>query len=144
MGKLISVLFTLVAIVVGGVVVIVVVAGVVGLVFYRSSPKIEVTNQCTNSIAIPEKYRVVPVIPETIPTSGTVTIPFISGTGEYSLYEEGDGLYLGFPRSIPGVGDSVHIGSAGSDPDAIFDGAPVTIPMTRDLGDGRYALTLCP
>jgi hypothetical protein len=143
-GKLIKALFSLVAIVVGGTVVIVVVAGVAGLIFYRSSPKIEVTNNCSDPIMIPEQYRVVSAIPEYIPTGSAVTVPAISGAGEYSLYEDGEGVYIGFPRSIPGVGESVRIGSVGMDTDATFDGAPVSIPMAWDLESERYPLVLCP
>ena len=110
----------------------------------RNLPKVDVTNQCTGDIRIPDQYRIVDAIPESIPTGGTVTIPALPGAGVYQLYETGDGTYLGFPRSLPVLGQSLLIGGAGMDTDASFDGGPVTVPMERELEGVRYPLVLCP
>ena len=140
MGRLIRAALVILALSGAGVVVI----GVGGAVYYRSVPKVEVVNSCSDPINIPEQFLVIPGIPESFPVGGSVTVPVVAGSGEYRLYEEGDGTYIETPRSLPVLGNPIRIGNPGLDPDANFDGAPVTIPMQRNLESARYVLTLCP
>jgi len=149
MSVLIKILLVLGAVTIGGVVVV---AGVVvvGLVVLGSTlPEVQVTNQCTDAIIMPEWAQSIPSLPDSIPTNASVTFPVVSGPGEYALSQEGDGLYIVLPRSFPvlgdTVGDTVRVGSAGTEPDATFEGQQVTVPMHREIEMNQtYSVMLCP
>ena len=145
MSVLIKILLVLGAVTIGGVVVV---AGVVvvGLVVLGSTlPEVQVTNQCTDAIIMPEWAQSIPSLPDSIPTNASVTFPVVSGPGEYALSQEGDGLYIVLPRSFPVLGDTVRVGSAGTEPDATFEGQQVTVPMHREIEMNQtYSVLLCP
>jgi hypothetical protein len=144
MGTIIKLLIGI--IVVGGVILVtVVVAGVlVGGIWYQSIPKVEVVNGCSDPIVIPDQFRIGNFIPDTIPTDAHATIPLVWGSGVYRLYEEGDATYLEFPRDLPLLEQRVRVGGTGLQPKVSFDGAMVTVPMGRDLGDQLYQVQTCP
>ena len=145
MGKLLKAVLIIlgVVVVVGGVAVVVVGAG--GLIFYNSLPKVTVTNQCADPIFIPDTYRVLPIIPATISAGGTVNVPLLWGAGEYRLYEEAGRVHLGFPRSLPLVGEDIEIAGTPFDPDVTFDGEPLSVPMSWNLeSQHKYTLMVCP
>ena len=145
MSVLIKILLVLGAVTIGGVVVV---AGVVvvGLVVLGSTlPEVQVTNQCTDAIIMPEWAQSIPSLPDSIPTNASVTFPVVSGPGEYALSQEGDGMYIVLPRSFPVLGDAVRVGSAGTEPDATFEGQQVTVPMHREIEMNQtYSVVLCP
>lgn len=143
MGKFITTVLKILFVVGVGGVIVVGVAGAGGFVWYRGLPKVEVTNQCGNAIVIPEQFQSIPAVPSEIPVGGSITVPVISGSGEYSLYEADGEMRIGLPHSLPMLGDTIRVGSAGSEPNATFEGQPVTVPMQRQFDSQTYSVVLC-
>ena len=145
MSKLAKAILAILAVGVVGTVATVGVLGIAGAVIYRNLPKLQVNNACSRPVMIPSQFRFIPQIPESIPGGGSLSVPLFSGSGEYRVVEEGDGIYVQLPRSIPILGDEIRVGAAGAEINATFQGAPVTAPMQKELESGySYSLTLCP
>ena len=130
--------------VIGTLVVVVAVIGVGAFVLAQTVPQITVQNQCADPINLPDGVQLVPGIPDQISTGGSATFPLIIGPGNYRLYEEGSGLYVQLPRSVPAVGDTLRVAQAGLEPQATFQGKPVTIPMEADFAMNQtYTTVIC-
>ena len=128
------------ALLLAGGVVILVVAGVVGYYMLDDLPQVTVHNQCAEAIPLPS----LPSIPDSIPVGGSATFPVLFGSGTYSLYEEGGLFKVTLPRSLPGFGDTVTVSQSFADPDATFQGQPITIPMQATVAMGQtYDVTIC-
>ena len=134
-----KVIKSLVYLLAGGVVLLVI-AGVAGFFLLDSLPQVAVHNSCDEAIALPA----VPSLPDSIPVGDSVTIPVIFGPGSYSLYEESGVYKVSLPRVLPGFGDTATISQSFSDPDATFQGQPVTVPMETTVEMGQtYDLIIC-
>jgi hypothetical protein len=144
MAKFVTVVLKILLVVgISGIVVAAVVS-VGGFLWYRGLPEVEVSNQCDHAIVIPESVRVVEAIPAEISMGDSVTIPVVTGTGEYSLVESDGSLFVMLPNDLPLLGNSIRVGGASTEPNASFEGQMVTVPMQRQVENQSYSVVLCP
>ena len=101
-------------------------------------------NQCDEAIPLPSGVQLIPGIPAQIDVGGEATFPVVFGPGPYRLYEDGGSLYVQLPRAVPTVGDTIRISQSYAEPEATFEGRPVTIPMADDLVMNQtYTAVIC-
>lgn len=138
--KIIRFLGRLLLVVAGGVVVL----GAGGFFVGRALPQVSVENQCEAPIPIPAGLQLIPGVPPQIAVGGAATFPVLFGPGEYALREEGGGFYVDLPRSVPAVGQTILVSPAFAEPEALFEGRPVTIPMQHTFAmNETYAVVVC-
>ena len=125
---------------VGGIVVL----GVGAFFVAQSLPQVTVQNQCEAAIPMPPGVQLIPGIPAQIDVGGEATFPVVFGPGQYRLYDDGGGLTIQLPRSVPTVGDTIRISQSYAEPEATFEGQPVTVPMVDELAmNETYTAVIC-
>ena len=125
---------------VGGVVVI----GVGAYFVAQSLPQVTVQNQCEQAIPMPPGVQLIPGIPAQIDVGGEATFPVVFGPGQYRLYEDGGSLVVHVPRAVPSVGDTIRVSQSYAEPEATFEGRPVTVPMSGELVMNQtYTAVIC-
>jgi hypothetical protein len=140
MMKIVVLLGKVLLIFVGGVVVL----GVGTYFMAQALPQVTVQNHCEQAILLPTGVQLIPGIPAQIDVDGEATFPVVIGPGQYRLYEEGSSLYVQLPRAIPSVGDTIRISQSFSEPEASFNGQPVTVPMVGELKmNETYTAEIC-
>lgn len=138
--KIVVMLGKVLLIFVGGVVVL----GVGVYFMAQALPQVTVQNQCDQAILLPSGVQLIPGIPAQIDVGGEATFPVVMGPGPYRLYEEGNSLFVQLPRAIPSVGDTIRVSQSFSEPEALFNGQPVTVPMVSELEMNKtYTATIC-
>ena len=138
--KVIILLGKVLLVFVGGVVVL----GVGAYFVSQSLPQVTVHNQCDEAIPLPPGVQLIPGIPAQIDVGSEATFPVVFGPGPYRLYEDGGSLYVQLPRAVPPVGDTIRVSQSYDEPEATFEGRPVTVPMSGDLAmNETYTAVIC-